>query len=133
MSAESASMGYLVLSSITLPGLTPISTLNMLNAVKCLACPKKQGALSCKHGNTSSFSQPSPVMAVSFVRVLPTTRNSTSGKKVQPCTNIQTNWGRVAGNCLLAIRSYSRSEEHTSELQSPVQLVCRLLLEKKKK
>src|SRR5690348_4238836 len=25
-----------------------------------------------------------------------------------------------------------RSEEHTSELQSPVQLVCRLLLEKKK-
>src|SRR5690348_18392763 len=28
--------------------------------------------------------------------------------------------------------SGSRSEEHTSELQSPVQLVCRLLLEKKK-
>src|SRR5690348_18075962 len=27
----------------------------------------------------------------------------------------------------------SRSEEHTSELQSPVHLVCRLLLEKKKK
>src|SRR5438876_7637248 len=28
---------------------------------------------------------------------------------------------------------YERSEEHTSELQSPVHLVCRLLLEKKKK
>src|SRR4051794_41218923 len=27
---------------------------------------------------------------------------------------------------------YARSEEHTSELQSPVHLVCRLLLEKKK-
>src|SRR5690348_17787727 len=27
----------------------------------------------------------------------------------------------------------SRSEEHTSELQSPVHLVCRLLLEKKNK
>src|SRR5437762_6343927 len=27
----------------------------------------------------------------------------------------------------------SRSEEHTSELQSPMYLVCRLLLEKKKK
>ena len=26
-----------------------------------------------------------------------------------------------------------RSEEHTSELQSPMYLVCRLLLEKKKK
>src|SRR5690348_18075675 len=30
-----------------------------------------------------------------------------------------------------AIQAY-RSEEHTSELQSPVHLVCRLLLEKKK-
>src|SRR5256885_12423714 len=29
--------------------------------------------------------------------------------------------------------SKSRSEEHTSELQSPCNLVCRLLLEKKKK
>src|SRR5256885_11674203 len=30
-------------------------------------------------------------------------------------------------------RSRTRSEEHTSELQSPCNLVCRLLLEKKKK
>src|SRR5207244_9875278 len=30
-------------------------------------------------------------------------------------------------------RAFSRSEEHTSELQSPDHLVCRLLLEKKKK
>src|SRR5256885_3161326 len=29
--------------------------------------------------------------------------------------------------------SVTRSEEHTSELQSPCNLVCRLLLEKKKK
>src|SRR2546426_9202832 len=29
-------------------------------------------------------------------------------------------------------KSVSRSEEHTSELQSPCNLVCRLLLEKKK-
>src|SRR5574337_481698 len=29
--------------------------------------------------------------------------------------------------------SHTRSEEHTSELQSPLNLVCRLLLEKKKK
>src|SRR5436189_3800999 len=28
--------------------------------------------------------------------------------------------------------NFSRSEEHTSELQSPMYLVCRLLLEKKK-
>src|SRR5256885_3805745 len=30
-------------------------------------------------------------------------------------------------------RSIGRSEEHTSELQSPCNLVCRLLLEKKKR
>src|SRR5207244_12705926 len=33
----------------------------------------------------------------------------------------------------LAETEPARSEEHTSELQSPDQLVCRLLLEKKKK
>src|SRR5438477_9769721 len=33
----------------------------------------------------------------------------------------------------LGARSAARSEEHTSELQSHVNLVCRLLLEKKKK
>src|SRR5256885_6238547 len=32
-----------------------------------------------------------------------------------------------------SIRCSQRSEEHTSELQSPCNLVCRLLLEKKKK
>src|SRR2546426_8384257 len=31
------------------------------------------------------------------------------------------------------LRERERSEEHTSELQSPCNLVCRLLLEKKKK
>src|SRR5690348_18018193 len=50
--------------------------------------------------------------------------------------------GRAVGPSLSANRwlssgsfsggdDYDRSEEHTSELQSPVHLVCRLLLEKK--
>src|SRR3989454_2371254 len=34
---------------------------------------------------------------------------------------------------VLELRLGARSEEHTSELQSPCNLVCRLLLEKKKK
>src|SRR2546427_5387653 len=34
---------------------------------------------------------------------------------------------------LLAVKRFERSEEHTSELQSQSNLVCRLLLEKKKK
>src|SRR5438552_6380597 len=44
-----------------------------------------------------------------------------------------TAWGRgtrVAA-ALSMLAAYSRSEEHTSELQSPDHLVCRLLLEKK--
>src|SRR5687768_18414577 len=39
----------------------------------------------------------------------------------------------VADNLLLGSYSLRRSEEHTSELQSRLHLVCRLLLEKKKK
>src|SRR5690348_18099975 len=40
---------------------------------------------------------------------------------------------RLRNLCSRAGRGTARSEEHTSELQSPVHLVCRLLLEKKKK
>src|SRR5438552_12583193 len=40
----------------------------------------------------------------------------------------------AATTCLVLVAcNRSRSEEHTSELQSPDHLVCRLLLEKKKK
>src|SRR5690348_17432489 len=38
----------------------------------------------------------------------------------------------VDASCFRAPLHGARSEEHTSELQSPVHLVCRLLLEKKK-
>src|SRR6266487_5026310 len=45
-------------------------------------------------------------------------------------------WGVPAGQPIPTLAEYYqdglRSEEHTSELQSPVHLVCRLLLEKKK-
>src|SRR5437879_10545171 len=37
----------------------------------------------------------------------------------------------VEGKSLSALIGSARSEEHTSELQSPMYLVCRLLLEKK--
>src|SRR5205807_7975115 len=41
---------------------------------------------------------------------------------------------RLASPCSCSARgAATRSEEHTSELQSPCNLVCRLLLEKKKK
>src|SRR5258708_22940425 len=41
--------------------------------------------------------------------------------------------GRLQCRALTDHAPASRSEEHTSELQSPDHLVCRLLLEKKKK
>src|SRR5256885_10490826 len=40
---------------------------------------------------------------------------------------------RPASSCSCWRSGSPRSEEHTSELQSPCNLVCRLLLEKKKK
>src|SRR2546426_2018908 len=49
-------------------------------------------------------------------------------------------WSRAAASCrpprpagTWPLDRLYRSEEHTSELQSPCNLVCRLLLEKKKK
>src|SRR5437867_8931028 len=46
----------------------------------------------------------------------------------RPCSgDLPAGWYPLQG------RREQRSEEHTSELQSPYDLVCRLLLEKKKK
>src|SRR6267143_5897839 len=42
-------------------------------------------------------------------------------------------WEACRGNVLFLRELLLRSEEHTSELQSQFHLVCRLLLEKKKK
>src|SRR2546426_4470479 len=47
-----------------------------------------------------------------------------------------TSWPDCSVTCRRRLRASTmrrRSEEHTSELQSPCNLVCRLLLEKKKK
>src|SRR5690242_21663131 len=51
------------------------------------------------------------------------------------CCDLAWSSDRGAGRVLARWRSRGRcrSEEHTSELQSHVNLVCRLLLEKKKK
>src|SRR5688500_19185886 len=50
----------------------------------------------------------------------------TGGSNVQFAIN-------PADGRIIVIEMNPRSEEHTSELQSPCNLVCRLLLEKKKK
>src|SRR5437867_6656252 len=57
------------------------------------------------------------------------------GRRAEPCGATWQKLGHLrisAGLVRRAIQNYARSEEHTSELQSPYDLVCRLLLEKKK-
>src|SRR2546422_4125189 len=57
-------------------------------------------------------------------------RTAADGEKVDASASLPdgTTFEGVAG-----LRKLLRSEEHTSELQSRLHLVCRLLLEKKKK
>src|SRR5258708_16223317 len=48
-----------------------------------------------------------------------------------PCRSVSTI--ALVPSTIAMVETLLRSEEHTSELQSPDHLVCRLLLEKKKK
>src|SRR5438876_5633656 len=65
------------------------------------------------------------IYTLSLHDALPISRS----RQGRPCAPAATAGSRPGTAC----RSTDRSEEHTSELQSPVHLVCRLLLEKKKK
>src|SRR5258708_13908752 len=58
-------------------------------------------------------------------------RTSRSRLRIVSATMILQTWP-AQGASNVAARTLARSEEHTSELQSPDHLVCRLLLEKKK-
>src|SRR5256885_7711060 len=52
-------------------------------------------------------------------------------RQQERCQTIAPKWRHLSRLTICAMAT--RSEEHTSELQSPCNLVCRLLLEKKKK
>src|SRR5438105_9255171 len=62
----------------------------------------------------------------------PRSRLPTLASESRPLPEAEIKRGQVP-SWLLQAKSEGRSEEHTSELQSRVDLVCRLLLEKKKK
>src|SRR5690348_17892191 len=83
--------------------------------------PVKRNAHWCaRKGSVSPAScdaSAGPAASMRMVRALESRRMTWSSRK-------------GAGTCAQIVRE--RSEEHTSELQSPVHLVCRLLLEKKK-
>src|SRR5699024_12601650 len=105
-----------------------------LSCVSLLACPP------CSASSCSRFC-PCCVLP-SF----PTRRSSDLSFRcmvwcVAPCQPVPPNYvlrhALVHGlplfwRSLLSLRTVNRSEEHTSELQSRFELVCRLLLDKKK-
>src|SRR5256885_3636589 len=74
----------------------------------------------------------------------PPLRSASRARSRLPCASTPGNCGssgyppppyrprRACASRSRSPRRYGRSEEHTSELQSPCNLVCRLLLEKKK-
>src|SRR5256885_10650324 len=91
---------------------------------------------SFKHPLPRLTYNPSDSVAVGWYRVDPLDRRTSSPlRPLQPPLHV----GSIvlvplpAETAALAAQRGYRSEEHTSELQSPCNLVCRLLLEKKKK
>src|SRR5690348_17448987 len=81
------------------------------------------------HG--SSFFGTGSRQPILFVKSLP---GSISGSIRESCElrKLTLNGSTLTLVLIPGARLTPRSEEHTSELQSPVHLVCRLLLEKKK-
>src|SRR5256885_13541669 len=65
------------------------------------------------------------IYTLSLHDALPIWQTESPGRARRPCAH-------PAGRTSATAARSGRSEEHTSELQSPCNLVCRLLLEKKK-
>src|SRR5438105_6699739 len=82
---------------------TEIYTLSLHDALPISATPRSRGALRCVSTPSTPGAASAALVSISRMRPL----------AIVLCTR-------------------TRSEEHTSELQSRVDLVCRLLLEKKK-
>src|SRR5688500_19273394 len=86
----------------------------------------------CDHRNLHSF----PTRRSSDLKTWPSPRTSRAKRPRTTTSGSSTSTSRPRGSSVIRWTTSSsrpRSEEHTSELQSPCNLVCRLLLEKKKK
>src|SRR2546422_11029986 len=95
---------------------TEIYTLSLHDAL-----PISKSAAECSRWNT-----PNNLSAYFMSKPAPLSRTM---KARPPFASTEANWTRGCG-CFAVY--FQRSEEHTSELQSRLHLVCRLLLEKKK-
>src|SRR5690554_7779845 len=75
------------------------------------------------------------VVSRAYCKISPTLLSgwcNAPARAVAGCTKVPDPRLRVIRPSEVSLRKASRSEEHTSELQSRPHLVCRLLLEKKK-
>src|SRR5437764_7928643 len=78
-------------------------------------------------------SQPFPTRRSSDLRFMELTVSVIPGRALRASPeSITTVFAFSAHTPARSVWALNRSEEHTSELQSPMYLVCRLLLEKKK-
>src|SRR5437762_10714532 len=77
------------------------------------------------------FSGTRGVGKTTLARILAKCLNCETGISSSPCGKCSACVEIDAGRFVDLIEVDARSEEHTSELQSPMYLVCRLLLEKK--
>src|SRR5438552_10836641 len=82
---------------------------------------------------TLSLHDALPISARSYGLMISASRSSWDAPANRLRMRTPSSSSRTETNSLATTRTASRSEEHTSELQSPDHLVCRLLLEKKKK
>src|SRR5437762_10743652 len=100
-------------------------------SVKLCSLIKKDAAASCGGVQEIAYEMPAAVQtaAVTFWHSAAlSTKLSLITVSLMFALLTQIGTNRMAGCCVLP-----RSEEHPSELQSPMYLVCRLLLEKKNK
>src|SRR5690554_7477311 len=74
-----------------------------------------------------------PVMAANFLQSAELIGDACVSFDVHCAQGIEPNYTRIKELVDNSLMLVTRSEEHTSELQSRPHLVCRLLLEKKKK
>src|SRR4051794_41353261 len=81
---------------------------------------------------TSATTSPGFTLAPSSTRRMNSAESSSSAKVSSANSSPASTPAAFMTNAAVPRSREVRSEEHTSELQSPVHLVCRLLLEKKK-
>src|SRR5207248_8942537 len=108
----------LILYSLTAPATPAIYTLSLHDALPILIRSPSAMMSSMRTGGA--------LLCEMMVLGSMTTTPPTVGNQRRPSCVLQL-FGKVP-----PLPSLFRSEEHTSELQSPYDLVCRLLLEKKK-